>query len=87
MTFRKRRQIDLLKVLVQAAAAMGDQDNLKKYYDELLVAVDPEIKEMRAARAERDKNLLTEEMDKEYLVLGQGSRPSRPNALKKRRGR
>ena len=87
LTFRKRRNIDLLKVLVQAAAAMGDQDNLKKYYDELLIAADPEIKELRAARTERDKNLLNEEMEKEYLVLGHGSRPSKPNALKKRRVR
>ncbi len=83
MAFRKRRQIDLLKVLVQAAAAMGNQEALGKYYEDLLEAVDPEIKEIRRARRERDLKLVEEESQKEYIA--RDARPQKPKRKRHRR--
>lgn len=67
---------------------MGDVDNTRKYYNELLEAAEPEYAELRKVRQENNKKALDEEVKKEYLAKIEGAAGKlKPNALRKRRSR
>lgn len=79
LAFKKRRQIDLLKTLVIAAASIGDLESTKKYYAQLIEEAEPEYKEIRKRRDEENVKILNQEASKEYVV-----KPTTPVKRKRR---
>lgn len=77
LAWRRRRNIDLLKVLVSAAAAMGDADSLRKYYDQLVEAAEPEMAEIKRRRDAENVALLESETQKEYSIKPDGGAAAR----------
>lgn len=87
LAWRRRRNIDLLKVLVGAAAAMGDSESLRKYYDQLIEAAEPEMAEIKRKREAKNLALLESETKKEYVARPDSSIEGRfrPTARRKQR--